>query len=64
MYVSAEVLTIVISAAGLAVTILGAFFASFAWMIRRMDGVKNETTEVKIAVARFEGPRPRLALPH
>lgn len=31
---------------------------------QRPDGLQSELTEVKIAVARLEGPRPRLALPH
>lgn len=29
----------------------------------RIDEVRAELTEVKIAVARLEGPRPRLSLP-
>lgn len=29
----------------------------------RLDGLHAEVTEVKIAVARLEGPRPHLSLP-
>ena len=68
-----ETIAIVISAAGL---LLG-FIAAFAWMIRRTDaqferlsdrlterisGVERELVEVKIAVARIEGP-PRHLVP-
>lgn len=71
---SAEVIAIVIAAASLLVTLGGGFFAGFAWVVRRMDerfdkvneridGLRGEVTEVKIAVARLEGPRPKLSLP-
>jgi len=71
--VTVETIAIVISAAGL---LLG-FIAAFAWMIRRTDaqferlsdrlterisGVERELVEVKIAVARIEGP-PRHLVP-
>lgn len=60
---SAETIAVVLSAAGL---MLG-FVSAFAWMIRRSDvqferlgdriaGVERELVEVKIAVARLEGP--------
>lgn len=46
VYISVEVLTIIISAAGLLVTLGGGIFAGFAWMIRRTDdqfaGVREE----------------------
>lgn len=62
VYASAESTTIVISAAGL----LG-FVSAFAWMVMRMErgfervndrisGAERELVEVKIAVARIEGP--------
>lgn len=74
MYMSAELIGIVIAAVSLLVTMIGGFVGGFGWVIRRMherfdqvnariDGVQREMTEVKIAVARLEGPRPRLALP-
>jgi len=60
---SAESIAVVISAAGL---LLG-FVSAFAWMVVRMDrgfertadriaGVERELVEVKVAVARIEGP--------
>jgi len=74
VYLSAETIAVVLSAAGL---MLG-FISAFAWMIRRSDaqferlgdritgveralgeritGVERELVEVKIAVARLEGP--------
>lgn len=63
MYMSIESIAVVISAAGL---LLG-FVSAFAWMVVRMDrgfervndrisGVERELVEVKIAVARIEGP--------
>ncbi|HIY87035.1 MAG TPA: response regulator [Candidatus Yaniella excrementavium] len=33
-------------------------------MDERMNGVQTELTEVKVAVARLEGPRQRLIIPH
>lgn len=99
VYMSVELLAIIISAAGLLITLGGGLFAGFAWMIRRTDeqfaGVRadfrddfravheefgsvreefravrkdlhhlrEELTEVKISVARLEGPRERLIWP-
>ncbi len=57
---SAELLAIIFSAAGLLVTLGGGLFAGFAWMIRRTDA---QLTEVKISLARLEGPRELLILP-
>lgn len=78
MYVSAEMLTTIVSLA----TLLVAFASGFGWMITRMDrieqrlttridaaeekltgridAVEHGLTEVKIEIARLEGPRPRL----
>lgn len=67
MIVSAETLAVLCSA----VTILIAMFAGFGWVISRMDKkfaeldpriarVEHELSEVKIAIARLEGPTPRL----
>lgn len=66
---SVETIAVVISTASL----LLAFVGGFAWMIRRTDeqfgrlgdrisGVERELVEVKIAVARMEGP-PRHLIP-
>lgn len=71
---SVEVLSIVIAAAGLLITLGGGFFAGLAWLIRRMDerfdnvderisSVESELSEVTVAVARVEGPRERLIFP-
>ncbi|WP_217583317.1 hypothetical protein [Microbacterium sp. GbtcB4] len=67
MYVSVEVITMLATAA----TTLVAIISGFGWMIGRMDArfsavdakfdrIERELTEVKIAIARLEGPRPRL----
>ncbi len=89
MYVSAEMITTIVSVAGLFLALAGAF----GWLIHRMDhrmdvmrkdlgddlkavrqevadvrhdmaGLRQELIEVKVAVARLEGPlAQRLALP-
>jgi len=74
VYVSAEVITTISGVAG----VLLAMASGFGWMIRRMDGrfdsletrltaridgVADELVEVKIAIARLEGPQPRLLAP-
>ena len=92
VYMSVETLAIIISAAGLFVTLGGGLLAGFAWIIRRTDSqfaelrsefreefrrvneefrvvhnelrlLRGELTEVKVAVARLEGPREQLILP-
>lgn len=117
VYVSIEMLAILLAAASLVVALCGGLFAGFAWMLRRMDerfaqaevsinerfaqtevsvndrfntiderfaavdkrfnkidenfdwvhqgmdDLRSELTEVKISVARLEGPRPRLIMP-
>ncbi|KRD49838.1 hypothetical protein ASE34_16705 [Microbacterium sp. Root280D1] len=86
---SAEIITIVISAVGLLLALGGTMFAGFAWCIRRsdslrtdlvgvetslgaridgveqrltarIDGVAADVTELKVAVARLEGPQRHL----
>ncbi|MGM7667752.1 hypothetical protein [Microbacterium sp. A93] len=49
MYVSLEVITVIVSAIGIVLT-LGA----------RIDALATEITDLKIAVARFEGPQRQL----
>lgn len=70
VYVSGEILAITIATASLLITLGGMFFAGFSWIIRRIDRVQSEVadvrvevTEVKIAVARLEGPPRQLLLP-
>ena len=64
---SVEVITMLATAA----TTLVAIISGFGWMIGRMDtrfaavdarfdGIEHEFTEVKIAIARLEGPQRRL----
>lgn len=92
---SVEMMSIIIAAAGLLISLGGGFFAGLAWLVRRMDerfdkmdarfdkvygqfdrvdeqfdkvnerigGVQSELNDVKVAVARIEGPRERLILP-
>jgi len=85
---SADVITTIITAAGLLVTLSGGYLAGLAWLSRRMDtrfdkvdarfdkvaerfdkvderihGLEVELNEVKIAVARLEGPTPRMIYP-
>ena len=61
----------VITLLATAATTLVAIISGFGWMIGRMDTrfaavdakfdrIEHELTEVKIAIARLEGPRPRL----
>ncbi|NNH05303.1 hypothetical protein HLA99_15770 [Microbacterium ulmi] len=81
---STEIIAIVVSSAGVVVTVGVALFAGLAWVVRRIDAVESklttridavedklveridamgrELTEVKVSVARWEGPRPRLIL--
>lgn len=64
---SVETITTIISAA----TMLVALASGFGWMVQRADAriaevnaridrVADELTEVKVAIARLEGPPPRL----
>lgn len=78
---SAEVISIILVAAGVLITLGGGFFAGLAWLLRRMDErfkkvderfdkmderltlLQSELNEVKVTVARLEGPHPRLIFP-
>ncbi|WP_347123778.1 hypothetical protein [Microbacterium sp. SY138] len=68
---STEVLTIVLSAIGVALTITTGLFAAGTWMVRRIDdridavdeklstridAVAADVTDLKVSVARLEGP--------
>ena len=70
MFVSAEI----IATLGVGITLLVSTLGGFAWMISRTDSkldaleaklsmriesLEHEVVEVKIAVARIEGPRPQ-----
>lgn len=70
-----ETATIVISAIGIVLTLGASLFAAGAWMIRRIDdridavdeklstridAVAADVTDLKISVARLEGPPRRL----
>jgi hypothetical protein len=54
--VSTEVLAIIISAVGVVVTLGTSMFVGAAWMVRRIDAVAADVTDLKISVARLEGP--------
>lgn len=64
---STEVLAIIISAVGVVVTLGTSMFVGAAWMVRRIDAVAEkltaridavaaDVTDLKISVARLEGP--------
>lgn len=67
MFVSVETITIALSAVGIVLSLGVSLFAGLTWVVRRIDAVEQridsrigaltgEMTEVKIAVARLEGP--------
>jgi len=100
VYMSVELIGVVVTAFAVLVTLGSGMFAGFAWVVRRIDGVEGklsaridrveeklsaridrveetlsarldglstridgvdaELTEVKIGIARLEGPRPHL----
>lgn len=71
---SAETFTIVLSAIGIVLTLGTIMLAGFAWCVRRIDAVDaklttridavaDDVTELKIAVARLEGPARHLCVP-
>lgn len=82
MFVSAEIIAVVLSAIGIVLTLGTSMFLGFAWCVRRTDAVDHklsaridgvetrlgeridnlahEVTELKVAVARLEGPVPHL----
>lgn len=53
---STEVLAIIISAVGVVVTLGTSMFVGAARMVRRSDAVAADLTDLKISVARLEGP--------
>ncbi|PRB12044.1 hypothetical protein [Microbacterium sp. MYb62] len=57
---STEVFAIIISAVGVVVTLGTSVFVGAAWMVRRIDAVAADVTDLKISVARLEGPPRRL----
>ena len=74
---STEVLAIIISAVGVVVTLGTSMFVGAAWMIRRIDdridavdeklstridAVAADVTDLKISVARLEGPPRHLLM--
>ncbi|MFK0403152.1 hypothetical protein ACIQTT_12530 [Microbacterium sp. NPDC090225] len=71
---SAETLAIVVSAIGIVLTLGASMLAGFAWCVRRIDAVDaklttridavaDDVTELKIALARLEGPARHLYVP-
>ena len=57
---STEVLAIIISAVGVVVTLGTSMFVGAARMVRRIDAVAADLTDLKISVARLEGPPRQL----
>ncbi|GAA1222314.1 hypothetical protein F6W70_01080 [Microbacterium maritypicum] len=53
---STEVLAIIISGFGVVVTLGTSMFVGAARMVRRIDAVAADLTDLKISVARLEGP--------
>ncbi|MFE7198266.1 hypothetical protein [Microbacterium oxydans] len=76
---STETVTIVLSAIGVVLTLGTSLFAAGAWMVRRiddridaveeklstrLDAVAADVTDLKISVARLEGPPRHLLSTH
>ena len=76
---STETVTIVLSAIGVVLTLGTSLFAAGAWMVRRiddridavdeklstrLDALAADVTELKISVARLEGPPRHLLSAH
>ena len=59
---STEVLAIIISAVGVVVTLGTSMFVGAARMVRRIDAVAADVTDLKISVARLEGPPRHLLM--
>ncbi|MEU4014530.1 hypothetical protein AB0E56_04615 [Microbacterium sp. NPDC028030] len=68
-----DTLTIVVSAIGVVLTLGTSTFVGAAWMVRRIDAVDEklssridavaaDVTELKISVARLEGPSRHLLI--
>ena len=68
---TADTMTIVVSAIGVVLTLGASLFAADAWMVRRIDDridaldrklttridtVASDVTDLKVSVARLEGP--------
>ena len=71
---SAETFAVVLSAVGIVLSLGTAMLAGFAWCVRRIDAVDaklttridavaDDVTELKISVARLEGPARHLFVP-
>lgn len=67
MLVTPDVIGVVIAAFGGAATLLAGVAGLNARMMKRIDArferVESELVELKVAVARLEGPQPRLLRP-
>ncbi|ODT42007.1 MAG: hypothetical protein ABS62_04405 [Microbacterium sp. SCN 70-200] len=67
MTVTPEVIGVIIAAFGGAATLLGGVAAINGMMMRRIDRrfdrLESDVVELKVAVARLEGPQPRLLRP-
>ena len=58
---SAEIITIVLSAVGLLLTLGGTMFAGFAWCIRRSDALRTDLTNVEKSLgSRIDGVERKL----
>ncbi|MFB8188453.1 hypothetical protein ACFC14_03945 [Microbacterium sp. NPDC055988] len=53
---STETLAIIISAIGVVVTLGTSMFVGAARMVRRIDAVAADVTDLNLSVARLEGP--------
>ncbi|WP_455903754.1 hypothetical protein [Microbacterium sp.] len=61
MFVSVEIITIVISAVGLLLALGGTMFAGFAWCIRRSDSLRTDLAGVEKSLgARIDGVEQKL----
>lgn len=67
MTVTPEIIGVIIAAFGAAATVLGGVAALNARMVHRIDArfdrLEADVVELKVAVARLEGPQPRLLRP-
>ena len=74
MLVSPEFIGLLIAMIGMTITFAVAVFSTMAWAVRRMDKgqaetrsevgeLRNDIVELKMSVARLEGPRQHLIVP-
>lgn len=67
MTVTPEIIGVIIAAFSAAATVLGGVAALNARMVHRIDArfdrLEADVVELKVAVARLEGPQPRLLRP-